>query len=122
MTFSSYYNLYEDFLKANTTVFDEKAIHNSIKNILLTRIGSMPGKPTFGSRIMEIPFNQNDEVTHTLLKQIIEEALKQWEHRVTFKEVEIVVNEVNSLTAKIYYKYKDSGLQGSVELDLIKQL
>ena len=120
MTFSSYYNLYEDFLKANTTVFDEKAIHNSIKNILLTRIGSMPGKPTFGSRIMEIPFNQNDEVTHTLLKQIIEEALKQWEHRVTFKEVEIVVNEVNSLTAKIYYKYKDSGMQGSVELDLIK--
>ena len=59
-------------------MFDEKAIHNSIKNILLTRIGSMPGKPTFGSRIMEIPFNQNDEVTHALLKQIIEEALKQW--------------------------------------------
>lgn len=120
MTFSSYTNLYEDFLKADATVFDEKAIHNSIRNILLTRIGSMPGKPTFGSRVMEIPFNPNDSVTHILLKQIVEEALKTWENRITFRDVEILANEVNSLEVKIVYKYKDSGLSGSIQLDLFK--
>jgi phage baseplate assembly protein W len=118
MTFSSDINLYEDFVKANNTVFDERAIQNSIKNILLTRIGSMPGKPEFGSRIMEIPFNLNDQVTKILLKQVIEEALRKWEFRITFKDVEVISHEVNSLTAKIIYKYKDSQLNGSLNIEV----
>ena len=73
-TFSSFDKLYEDFVKPNSTVFDENAIKNSITNILLTHRGKMPGRPTFGSRIMQIPFSQNDEITKVLLKRIIEEA------------------------------------------------
>ena len=62
-TFSSATSLYEDFVNPEETVFDENAISNALHNILNTRIGSMPGRPTFGSRIYEVPFEPNDDST-----------------------------------------------------------
>ena len=70
MTFSSDERLYEDFNTPEKTVFDEEAIKNSIRNILLTPIGTMPGKPDFGSRLLEDPFNQNDVSNKSSLRGI----------------------------------------------------
>lgn len=119
-TFSSFDKLYEDFMKPNTTVFDENAIRNSITNILLTHMGKMPGRPTFGSRIMQIPFSLNDNITHDLLKRIIEEALIAWEDRVVFKDVEIIENRENKLVVDIKYFFKDTGINGSVSITLLE--
>ena len=112
--------LYEDFVKPNSTVFDENAIKNSITNILLTHRGKMPGRPTFGSRIMQIPFSQNDEITKVLLKRIIEEALVAWEDRIKFNDVEIIENKENKLVADIKYYFKDTGMNGSVSITLLE--
>lgn len=119
-TFSSFDKLYEDFVKPDSTVFDENAIKNSITNILLTHRGKMPGRPTFGSRIMQIPFSQNDEITKVLLKRIIEEALVAWENRIKFNDVEVIENKENKLVADIKYYFKDTGMNGSVSITLLE--
>jgi hypothetical protein len=119
-TFSNSNALYEDFLEPDSTEFDEKAIGHAIKNILKTHIGTMPGRPTFGSRVLEIPFNQNDIATQIMLKEVVEEALKRWESRIIFKNVKIISNEVNNLVAKIEYYFKDTGINGSLSITLLE--
>lgn len=118
-TFSSQNAIYEDFVSVDKTVYNETAIKNSITNILLTRIGSMPGRPTFGSRVHEIPFSPNDVVTKTILKKVISEALARWEHRIIFNDVVIESNEANNLKAQVQFKYKDTGLLGAVSVQLL---
>ena len=119
-TFSNLDALYEDFLEPNSTEFDEKAIGHAIKNILKTHLGTMPGRPDFGSRILEIPFSQNDTITQLILKEVVEEALKRWESRVIFRDVKILSNELNNLVAKIEYYYRDTGINGSLSISLLE--
>lgn len=119
-TFSSDKRLYEDFVTPDTTVFDERAIGNSIKNILITKLGTLPGIPTFGSRLHEIPFSINDASTHVLLKRLIEEALSKWEKRIVVEDVEIINNSYNTIIAKIDYYFKDASLRSTVSVKLIE--
>lgn len=119
-TFSDSNRLYEDFTTPNTTVFDENAIRNAVKNILLTKQGTLPGMPTFGSRLYEIPFNMNDSATHLLLKRLIRESLSKWENRLKVENVEITENSYHSIIAKIDYYFKDSSLRSSVSVKLIE--
>lgn len=116
MSFSSD-KLYEDFETPSKTVFDIEAIRNSIKNILFTPVGTMPGKPTFGSRLLEVPFSQNDLATRVLVSRIIWEALAENEPRVKVSNVSFT-QKGNTFVAKIIFKFKDSSLSGSVSVDL----
>lgn len=103
--------LYNDYRTATTTSTDAAAINNSIKNILLTRKGSVPGKPTFGSNLDDVLFNQLDHITKSLLEDQIVEALTQWEKRILVTNVLVQdVPEYNKLIATISYKYRDKGL------------
>lgn len=103
--------LYNDYRTATTTSTDAAAINNSIKNILLTRKGSVPGKPTFGSNLDDVLFNQLDHITKSLLEDQIIEALTQWEKRILVTNVLVQdVPEYNKLIATISYKYRDKGL------------
>lgn len=103
--------LYNDYRTATTTATDAAAINNSIKNILLTRKGSVPGKPTFGSNLDDVLFNQLDHITKSLLEDQIVEALTQWEKRILVTNVLVQdVPEYNKLIATISYKYRDKGL------------
>jgi phage baseplate assembly protein W len=103
--------LYNDYRTAATTSTDAAAINNSIKNILLTRKGSVPGKPTFGSNLDDVLFNQLDHITKSLLEDQIVEALTQWEKRILVTNVLVQdVPEYNKLIATISYKYRDKGL------------
>jgi phage baseplate assembly protein W len=103
--------LYNDYRTPATTATDAAAINNSIKNILLTRKGSVPGKPTFGSNLDDVLFNQLDHITKSLLEDQIVEALTQWEKRILVTNVLVQdVPEYNKLIATISYKYRDKGL------------
>lgn len=119
MTFSSKEALYEDFISPSETVLDEQAIGNSIRNILLTPLGSMPGKPDFGSRLLEIPFNANDGSTRILATRVVYEALVQWEPRIVFLGLKIQQRE-NTISLNIGYRFKDSSLTGTLGIDLLQ--
>lgn len=118
-TFSSQNALYEDFVTPNTTVYDEFAISNALHNILNTRIGSMPGRPTFGSRIYEIPFEPNDDATKLFLITVIREAIEKWEKRIILTNVYIVNSKENTLEAMIDYYFKDSSINGRAKITLL---
>ena len=118
-TFSSATSLYEDFVNPEETVFDENAISNALHNISNTRIGSMPGRPTFGSRIYEVPFEPNDDSTKLFLITVIREAISKWEKRIVIKNISIVTSKENTLAALIDYYFKDASINARAKVTLL---
>lgn len=111
--------LYKDYRTPNTFDYDAQAINNAIRNILLTPLGSLPGKPSFGSRLYQIPFSQLDHITIDLLKKIIEEAIRKWETRIQIISIEIESAEAyNKIIATINYTYTDQELNRASQLSL----
>lgn len=118
-TFSSDRALYEDFVKCDSTVYDEEAVRNSIRNILLTPVGTMPGLPEFGSRLMEIPFSQNDMTTQIIMSRIVYEALSRWEKRIVFTGV-TCETKGNKLEVIINYYYVNSTMKSKLSLGFLE--
>lgn len=79
-------------------------IEASIHRILGTRIGELVGEPQFGSKLMYLIFEPNDEVLQNLGKLYIIEALSLWEPRITVLEVEGERASKNVFVFTIYYK------------------
>lgn len=100
--------MYKDLTRVQTAVTSSAAINNSIRNILLTRKGSVPGRPKFGSDLYKLLFNNIDETTKILAKNLITEALLDFEDRITIDNIEITaVEEYNRIICQIFYRYRD---------------
>lgn len=104
--------MYKDFneiKKINDNIdYNIQALNNAIRNILLTRRGSMPGKPTFGSDIYKVVFSQLDSVTISLVKRFVFEALLEWEPRINLDNVEVIsIPEYNKMIIVIKYSFRD---------------
>lgn len=111
--------IYQDYLYPNKVEYDSAAIDHAIKNILMTPIGSLPGKPLFGSRLKNILFEQMDGITEQLLKRVISEALSVWEDRITITDVGInAVSEYNRYTITINYIYRDTQLNYTSQISI----
>ena len=94
--------------KDNQTDHDVDAIKNSIKNILMTRLGSLPGKPNFGSRLHLLVFEQLDHVTNQLAKRYVMESLARHEDRIKVLDVIASKDEAfNRLIINIVFSYRD---------------
>lgn len=112
-------SIYNDYKTPNNMSYDVEAINNAIKNILMTPIGSLPGKPLFGSRLRNIIFEQMDGITEELCKRIIQEALYQWEDRIIIQNVNIDgVPEYNRYIITINYVYKDDRLNYTSQISI----
>jgi phage baseplate assembly protein W len=102
--------IYTDFNGVDTVLIDEYAINNSVKNILLTRKGSMPGKPRFGSQLYKILFGHLDHITVNVIQNYIREAINEFEPRIDIKTIEVKeVPEYNRIVVDIIYTYKNLG-------------
>jgi len=79
--------------KIRNKKFDEDipAVENSIKNIILTQVNSVPGNPEFGSNINNFLFTVMDPLVSSLLEEEIRVSLERWEPRV--KILKILINE-----------------------------
>jgi len=115
-------DIYFDYNGLTKIDTNEKAIDNSIRNILLTRVGSLPGKPDFGSRVMEQVFELMDgELTKDLLKNTVLQALLKWEPRISILGIEVIlIPEYNRVIVDINYEYellgKNIGHKASITL------
>ena len=100
--------MYKDLktmVENNTNI---QAINSSIKNILLTRRGSVPGIPRFGSDLYTLIFSQLDSLTESVAKSMILSALSEFEDRIIVKNIDLKsVAEYNRLSITINYVYKD---------------
>ena len=102
---------YFDYNSPTDVVTNVNAINNAIRNILITRLGSLPGKPDFGSNVMNIVFELMDNTSTTdILKNSIIQALLKWEPRITVSDIVIKeIPEYNKLIADISYIYNIMG-------------
>jgi phage baseplate assembly protein W len=84
-----------------------KAVNNSIRNILSTRKGSVPGHPEFGCNASDYLFELIDPLIESYIESDIIYAIKRWEPRVSIKTVKVVSDsDYNRVIVNITYKLK----------------
>jgi phage baseplate assembly protein W len=111
--------MYKDLINLTQTTSDYKAINNSIKNILLTRKGSVPGNPRFGSDLYKLLFTQMDQTTESIAKNFIKEALSEFEDRIIIDNISFtMVDEYNKVVCNIDYRYRDEISVASANVNL----
>jgi len=100
--------MYKDYSSIEQYNTDIKAINNSLRNILLTRKGSVPGNPLFGSNLHTLIFSQLDSLTESVAKSMIFSAISEFEDRITISSIDLKsVEEYNKLVITINYKFRD---------------
>lgn len=101
--------MYKDFnhkYKKITAITDSDAIKNSIRNIIATRKGSVPGIPEFGSDLHLLVFEQMDYLTKELARRYIKESVGKQEPRINIDEIDIVNEEAfNKILIKLTFTY-----------------
>lgn len=96
--------MYQDFDTLESLSLNEAAIRNSIKNILLTRRGSVPARPDFGSDLHLILFSMIDNATAVLAKNYIFDALTKFENRIKVRDSKVTFDEAyNRIIISIDY-------------------
>jgi phage baseplate assembly protein W len=105
---------YIDFSKIEnnelTELTDVQAINNSLKNIFSTPLGSLPGKPKFGTRINQLIFSQMDYATEITLMEMVREEVLRYEPRIILDSINIrFLPEYNSIAIEIKYYFSANG-------------
>jgi phage baseplate assembly protein W len=71
-------------------LFDERAIINAVKNIVLTNHYEKPFNPDYGSNVRRLLFENLDIVTASALEREIEQAIINFEPRVKLIGVQAI--------------------------------
>lgn len=107
--------MYKDISKVGKNVTDLEALNNSIRNILTTSRGSVPGKPKFGSSLYNIIFSHLDHLTESIARNYVEEALSEFEGRIVVEDIIFKrVEEFNRLNIEIVYTYRDASFNNQI--------
>ena len=84
---------------------NETAIARSIRNIVFTLPGEKFFNPNFGSRISRSLFENIDDSSALVIKDEIENSIRNYEPRVSLNQVEVNPNfEENSFDVYIVYR------------------
>ena len=98
--------------------FDENAIKQSIKNLILTRNYEKPFHSEIGSPVRALMFDLVTPLTAITIKRAIVDVINNFEPRVELMEVEPVVSpDNNSLYVSIVFKIRNT--ERPVTLDLL---
>lgn len=83
---------------------DTEMIKSSVIWIVLTGLGERVMRPTFGSLLPTLFCNPADTQTMSRLRGSVQEALTQWEPRVSFVDFSATKVGNNMLACKVIYK------------------
>ncbi len=72
--------------------YDEMAIVNSVKNLILTNHYERLFNPDIGSNVRKLLFEPMDVITSTAIQRDIEQTLKNFEPRISVGSVSVVGN------------------------------
>ncbi|MBE3607094.1 GPW/gp25 family protein [Campylobacter sp. RM13119] len=84
------------------------SINESIKDILLTPLGSRVMLPDYGSRLFELIDRRVDDSFRADLACYVIEAVEKWEKRIKIDEVRLISLENHALKFKIIFEGGDS--------------
>ena len=74
------------FNQTKTTL--QQAQHN-IRNLLLTIKGERLGNPEFGSDLMKVVFEQQDELLESKIEEAIRASMDEWLSYITLEEINV---------------------------------
>jgi phage baseplate assembly protein W len=98
---------------------DISSINQSIKNILFTLRGEVPFDPLFGSGIHHLLFEKMSPLTERLIKDEIENALRNHEPRIVINNIELFADyDLNSYELDLEYTVVYLDVTSSVQVDL----
>jgi phage baseplate assembly protein W len=84
---------------------NNKAINNSLYNILTTVKGTVPGHPEFGCEVSKYLFELIDPMIESMIEAQVVYAIKRWEPRVKIKKVTVTSDpDYNRVVIKIKYE------------------
>ena len=88
-----------------TTIKDNRAINNSIKNLILIKPNEVPFQRDIGSSVSDLLFEFCDDITAELLQIEIRRTIEFNEPRVELEQVEVIAYpEQNHFEVTIKYK------------------
>lgn len=96
---------------------DIDAIKNSIKNIILTPLGTRPFKPDFGSNVSKLLFEPADDFTAYAIKNEIITSLDKWEKRIRDVQVNVKHNDDHDFSVRITFQ-ATYDITGEIEFTL----
>lgn len=83
---------------------NEMAIINSVKNLILTNHFERPFRPTLGSNVRKLLFENGDVITSSALEREIEQIIQNNEPRVKTNRIEVVADLDNN-GFKVYLEF-----------------
>lgn len=97
--------------------YDENAVKNSIKNLILTRHFERPFRSAIGSNVTSLLFELEGPALVALVEKEIINTIENFEPRVEVLQVDMsILPESNSLQANIYFLIKNTSTPQKVEL------
>ena len=97
-------------------------IRQSIQIILQTEPLERLMLPSFGSGLKKMLFQPNTVKTHSLIEEIITNALTRWERRIKVTSVEVFTDPKDVNTAWVTLRYKLVATQASDQMQMRVQL
>lgn len=82
-----------------------RTIIESVIDILGTARGENFLVEDYGSRLEEMLFTPNDQVSFSIIKQMVIEALNTWEKRIRIDQVDVSKSEDSNIKCNIYIKF-----------------
>lgn len=84
--------------------YDEYAIKQAVKNLILTNNYERPFHPEIGSQIQSLLFSLYNPMTQTLLEQTIRNTIINYEPRVKLQDVRVIgTPDENSVDISIFF-------------------
>ena len=68
----------------------ERAVINSVKNLILTNHYERPFQPDLGSNIRRLLFENADSITASLLEREIQQTIENFEPRARVKDIKVI--------------------------------
>jgi phage baseplate assembly protein W len=109
---------------STATSRDHAHIHESIRQILGTRLGERFLRPDFGTRLHELVFEPNDSVLYGLIRHEVTDALGRWEPRVVITDVLVgqSATDEHLVLADIHYRLISSQVSGNMVFPFYREL
>ena len=102
------------------TETDKAAIKSDLLHLLLTNKGERLYMPDFGSDLKKYIFEPNDGITHTKIKNNLNETIKRYIPNLVVNEISFDTNELEELIiVKLSYTVTENTFSSSDTIELI---
>jgi len=103
----------------NLTKTDESAIRADLLHLLLTNKGERLYMPDFGSDLKKYIFEPNDGITHTDIKNNINETIKRYIPNLLIDSIEFKNNDIEELIiVEVRYTVTDGAFTSSDVIEI----